>query len=109
VPGVLSVDAYATRSAILKAKDEIEGVIFKGVGKDYHWDHLKPYLQSGGVIQFPDSGYSQQVILSDYLAKALKVKVHDPVIIFFIQKGDAAPRARKLEVCGIYKTSIEDY
>lgn len=109
VPGVRSVDAYATRSAILKAKDEIEGVIFKGVDKHYHWSHLKPYLRQGDVIHYPDSGYSQQVILSDYLARALKLKLHDPVVIFFIQKGDAAPRARKLEVCGIYKTSIEDY
>lgn len=109
VNGIHSVDAYATRSAILKAKDEIEGVIFKGVGKDYHWSHLKPYLKSGDFIHFPDSGYSNQVILSDYLARALKLKLHDPVIIFFIQKGDAAPRARKLEVGGIYKTSIEDY
>lgn len=109
VPGIKSADEYATRSAILKAKDEIEGVVFKGVGKDYHWDHLKPYLTAGGVIQYPDSGYSHQIILSDYLARALKLKLHDPVIIFFIQKGDEAPRARKLEVAGIYKTSIEDY
>lgn len=109
VPGIRSVDEYATRSAILKAKDEIEGVIFKGVGKDYHWSHLTPYLTAGEVVHFPDSGYSQQVILSDYLARELKLKLHDPVVIFFIQKGDAAPRARKLEVCGIYKTSIEDY
>jgi lipoprotein-releasing system permease protein len=109
VPGVLSVDEYATKSAILKAKDEIEGVVFKGVDRNYHWEHLRPYLVEGHVIQFPDSGYSHQVILSDYLARALKLKLHDAVIIFFIQKGDEAPRARKLTVSGIYKTSIEDY
>ncbi|MGH2645898.1 MAG: ABC transporter permease, partial [Chitinophagaceae bacterium] len=58
---------------------------------------------------FPDSGYSKQVILSSYLARELKVKINDPVIIFFIQKGDLTPLARKLTVTGIYKTSIEDY
>lgn len=109
VPGIKSVDEYATRSAILKAKDEIEGVVFKGVGRNYHWLHLKPYLIAGHVIQFPDSGYSQQVILSAYLARELKVKINDPVIIFFVQKGDLTPQARKLTVAGIYKTSIEDY
>lgn len=106
---IRSVDAYATKSAILKAKDEIEGVVFKGVGKGYHWSHLTPYLTQGSVLQFPDSGYSNEVILSDYLARALKVRLHDPVIVFFIQKGDETPRARKLVVSGIYKTSIEDY
>lgn len=109
VPGVTSVDAYVTKSAILKASDEIEGVVFKGVGRHYHWEHLKPYLLQGSVIRYPDSGYSNQIILSDYLARALKVKLNDPVIVFFIQKGDEAPRARKLVVAGIYKTSIEDY
>ncbi|MGH2644109.1 MAG: ABC transporter permease, partial [Chitinophagaceae bacterium] len=59
IPGIKSVDEYATRSAILKAKDEIDGVVFKGVGKGYHWSHLKPYLVKGNVIQFPDSGYSK--------------------------------------------------
>lgn len=109
VPGIKSVDEYATRSAILKAKDEIEGVVFKGVDKNYHWGHLKPYLLSGTVIHFPDSGYSQQVIISSYLARELKVNIGDPVIIFFVQKGDLSPQARKLKVTGIYKTSIEDY
>jgi lipoprotein-releasing system permease protein len=109
VPDVASVDAYATRSAILKAGEEIEGVIFKGVGRDYHWSHLKPYLRQGRPVDYPDSGYSRQVILSEYLARELRLKLHDPVVIFFVEKGMEAPRARKLTVAGIYKTSIEDY
>lgn len=109
VPGVKSADEYATRSVILKSNDEIEGVILKGVTKDYHWQHLKPYLTAGHIIQFPDSGYSKQIILSDYLARALKLKLNDDLIAFFIQKGSTTPRARKLTVAGIYKTSIEDY
>jgi lipoprotein-releasing system permease protein len=109
IPGVVSVDAYATKSAILKAKDQIEGVVFKGVDRGYHWASLKPYLVRGGFIDYPDSGYSSQIVLSDYLARELKVATGDQVIVFFIQKGDASPRARKLTVTGIYKTSIEDY
>jgi lipoprotein-releasing system permease protein len=109
VGGVLSVDAYATKSAILKSNDEIEGVVFKGVGKQYHWEHLTPYLQKGHIIGYPDSGYSHEVILSDYLARALKLTVGDPVLVYFIQRGSESPRVRKLAVQGIYKTSIEDY
>lgn len=109
VNGVQSVDAYATKSAILKSNDEIEGVVFKGVGKQYHWEHLTPYLQKGHIIGYPDSGYSHEVILSDYLARALKLTVGDPVLVYFIQRGSESPRVRKLTVQGIYKTSIEDY
>jgi lipoprotein-releasing system permease protein len=109
VEGVRSVDAYATKSAILKSEDEIEGVVFKGVGKHYHWEHLAPYLQKGHIIDYPDSGYAHEVILSDYLARALKLTVGDPVLVYFIQRGSETPRVRKLTVQGIYKTSIEDY
>lgn len=108
-PGVVSVDAYATRSAILKSGEQIEGVVFKGVDSTYHWQLLEPYLTGGGIIEYPDSSYSHQVILSAYLADALRVKLGDPLVVFFIQKGEMAPRARKLIVRGIYKTSIEDY
>lgn len=109
VPGIVSVDAYATKSAILKSNDQIAGVVFKGVDSNYHWTTLQPYLVRGSFIHYPDSGYSSQIVLSDYLASQLEVKLGDPVVVFFIQKGEASPRARKLTVEGIYKTSIEDY
>lgn len=108
-PEIASVDAYATKSAIIKAGEEIDGVIFKGVTAGYHWSHLKPFLLEGTVPEIRDSGYSNQVVISSYIAHELKVHVHDPVIIYFIQQGDALPRARKLFISGIYKTSIEDY
>ena len=109
IPGVKSIDAYATKSAILKTTNEIEGVIFKGVAPGYHWQNLQPYLINGHVLQFPDSGYSSQIIISAYLARKLNLKVKDGVIVYFIQKAGELPRPRKLIIAGIYKTSIEEY
>lgn len=40
-PEVVSVHAFATRYAILKTKDEMEGLKFKGVDSSYDFDHLK--------------------------------------------------------------------
>ncbi len=109
LPEVASVSEYATRSVILKARGEIEGAMFKGIGPSYRWDHLKPYLKEGKILSFPDSGYTSGIILSRDMANALRVKLKDPIIAYFIQKGTATPRARKLIVSGIYKTSISDY
>lgn len=109
VPGVTSVSEYATRSVILKANGEIEGAMFKGIDNTYDWNHLKPYLKEGKMIHFPDSSISNKIILSRDMANALKVKLKDPLIAYFIQKGSTTPRARKLIVEGIYKTSISDY
>ena len=106
---IQSVNAYATKSAILKTNETIEGVLLKGVEKSYRFAQLKSFLQQGRWPQFPDSGYSSEIVLSAYTANKLKLKVNDAVLIYFIATNGAAPRARKLTVAGIYKTGIEEY
>jgi len=109
VPGVTAVNAYATKSAILKAEKDIEGVIFKGVDARYSWQHLQRFLVQGRPIHYPDSSYAPEVIISMSLAKELQLKLNDKIIVYFIQGGGLPPRARKLTVTGIYKTGIEEY
>ncbi len=107
-PAVKTVQAFATRSAILKTEETIEGVLFKGVEKNYDFSNLKNFLQAGRWINFADSGYSNEINLSAFTANQLKLSVNDQVLIYFIQPG-SAPRTRKLTVAGIYKTGIEEY
>lgn len=105
---ISKVQAYATKNAVLKTAETIEGVLFKGVEKDYAFSNLQPFLVDGRWVNFPDSGYSNEINLSESVARSLKLKVNDPVLLFFIQP-DGAPRARKLQVVGIFKTGIEEY
>ncbi|HLR36804.1 MAG TPA: FtsX-like permease family protein [Chitinophagaceae bacterium] len=109
MPDVASISVYAHRSAILKVNKEIEGVMFKGIDSSYDWQHLTPYLKEGNKLTFADSGYTNQIIISRELANDLKLKLHDPFIAYFVQKNSMTPKARKLVVGGIYKTSISDY
>jgi lipoprotein-releasing system permease protein len=107
-PAIKTVQAFATKNAILKTAETIEGVLFKGVEKDYDFGNLQQFLVAGRWISFTDSGYSNEINLSAYTANLLKLKVNDQVLIYFIQPG-APPRPRKLTVAGIYKTGIEEY
>lgn len=109
IKGINTVNAYATKSAIIKAEKDLEGVIFKGVDRQYNWDHLKNFLQEGTPIHYNDSSYAPEILISARLANELQLKVHDPLIIYFIQGAGQPPRARKLTVSGIYKTGIEEY
>jgi len=109
IKGINTVNAYATKSAILKAEKDIEGVIFKGVDRQYNWQHLQQFFVEGGPIHYKDSSYAPEIVISVSLAKELRVKLHDPLIVYFIQGNGQAPRARKLTISGIYKTSIEEY
>lgn len=103
------IQSYATKNALLKTSQTFEGVLFKGVDRDYDFQHLSDFLVAGRWIHFRDSGYSQEINLSETMARQLQLKVNDPLLVFFIQPDGSAPRPRKLTVVGIYKTGIEEY
>lgn len=108
-PAIKTIQAFATKNAILKTALTIDGVLFKGVEKDYDFNNINPFLVSGRWINFPDSGYSSEINLSESMARELQLKVHDDVLIYFIQSDGQPPRARKLTIAGIFKTGIEEY
>jgi lipoprotein-releasing system permease protein len=106
---IQSVNCFATQSAILKTSETIEGVLLKGVEKEYRFSQLQQFIKQGRWIHFTDSGYSNEIVVSAYTAGQLKLKINDPVFIYFIQNDGSPVRARKLTLTGIYKTGIEEY
>jgi lipoprotein-releasing system permease protein len=108
-PEVTTIQAFATKSAIIKTAESVEGVLFKAVEKDYDFNNLSEFLKSGSWLNFPDSGYSDQVVLSEYIAGQLHVQVNDKILIYFIQPNGAPPRPRKLTISGLYRSGIDEY
>ncbi len=109
VPGIKSIQAYATKNALLRTAESIEGVLFKGVDSDYNFRNIDQFLVKGKWINFTDSSYSSEINLSEKMARELKLDVNDQLLIYFIQSGGESPRPRKLTITGIYKTGIEEY
>jgi lipoprotein-releasing system permease protein len=109
IPEIKTLQAYATKNAILKTSENIEGALFKGVESTYHFENIDKFLVKGRWVRFPDSTYSNEINLSESMANQLKLDVNDQLLIFFIQSGGASPRPRKLTIAGIYKTGIEEY
>ncbi|HRE52403.1 MAG TPA: ABC transporter permease [Flavitalea sp.] len=108
-PEVITIQTYATKNAILKTSESIEGVLFKGVDPAYDFKNIDQFLVKGRWVDFADSAYSSEINLSAYIAAQLKLEVNDKVLIYFVQPGGAAPRPRRLTIAGIYKTGIEEY
>jgi lipoprotein-releasing system permease protein len=102
---VVSITPYATKPGIIKANNEIEGVVLKGVDKTYKWDYIKKALVSGSVMNFKDS--TLQVLISQYTANRLKLKAGDDLLMYFIKEGQPA-RKRKFKIKGIFNLGVDE-
>jgi lipoprotein-releasing system permease protein len=107
-PLVKSIHPFATKYAMLKTSDNIEGVLVKGLDSTYDFNHLLPFIREGRPPRFNDSTYSREIIISSYTASQLGLKLNDRILIYFIRPNGTI-RTDKLTICGIYKTSIEEY
>lgn len=107
--GVASVQVFATKSAVIENEKDIEGVLLKGISRDYNRNQLDPFLQGGSWLDFADSLYSRDILLSSYIAGRLHIKRGDTIPVYFIQPDAGRANVRSLRVSGIYKTGIEEY
>ncbi len=109
-PGVVSYQSFATKSAVLESNSEIEGVLIKGIEKNENHSTLKKFLVAGRWMQFTDSLYCKETIVSDAVAKQLQIKINDTIKVHFVSTNtDAQKTYRKLVVVGFYHTGIDEY
>lgn len=106
---VLRAQAFATKSAVIESKGEIEGVLLKGIDAGYDSTELKSFFTAGKWLQFEDNNYSKQIIVSKALANQLNIELNDTLKVHFVSSIDDSRTYRKLQVIGIYKTGIEEY
>jgi len=105
-PQVAYFQPYATKPAIISANDEVEGINFKGIDSTFNWDYINKHMVSGKVLNFSDSaGATKQIMISQFTANRLKLKVGDNFIMHFVQNP---PRRRPFTIVGIYSIGVEE-
>lgn len=109
LPQVKQIQAIATKSAVVENNKDIEGILFKGVDSNYNFNNLKSFLKQGRFPQFSDSSYSKDILLSQPIADELHLKLNDSVNVYFINQQHGSATVRRLKVCGIFKTGIDEY
>jgi len=108
-PGITHVQLTAQKAGVLKTKNQIQGVVLKGVGPNYNWQFLKQNLTKGRLPQISIEGKaSNEVLISKKLADRLEISIGDAVRIWFIS-GTSHARGRKLTVTGIYDTGLDEF
>jgi lipoprotein-releasing system permease protein len=106
LPFVNRIQSFAHKAALVKGENEVEGILVKGVGKDFDTLSFKNYIKEGRMLKIPDEGTSNEVMLSNVIANKLLLKVGDKVTLYFVQDP---PRFRRVEVVGIFETYLENF
>jgi lipoprotein-releasing system permease protein len=109
VDGVVHIQAVATKAGIIRTEETFEGIIAKGVGKDYNWAPFKEFLIDGVLPDYTGE-LNSDVLISKIMANRLNLKVGDSFFTFFL-RDDAAnriPNQRKFTITGIYDSGFEE-
>ena len=103
LPDVRHVQQFCIKPAIMKSAEERQGIVLKGIGKDFEWDFFSKNMVEGTTFEVADSVISDKIIISKHIAKLLHLNLGDRVILFFIQDP---PRSYPFTVSGIYNTGL---
>ncbi len=106
VPHVVSIDAFAARPAIVNVNHMMEGLQLKGVDKTYKLPESIDV--NGHAINYSDTAYAKEIMLSAGVADKLNVKPGDMLELYFIEPGSVLPRIRKVKLAGTYHTGMEE-
>ena len=104
--GIKKIQEFGIKAGIIRTKTDIQGIVLKGVGNDYDWSFFKNNLIDGTIFEVNDSATSNKILISNYTASILNLKVGDKIAAYFIQDP---PRMRAFEISGIYLTSLVEF
>lgn len=105
VKGIRHIQVFATKAGIIKANDNVQGIILKGIGTDFDWSFFNSKIVKGTKIHLHDSSTSNEILVSTITANKLNLKVGNDIAIYFVQNP---PRVRKFKITGLYKTGLKE-
>lgn len=106
--GISHVQEFATKPGMIKAGDEIQGVVLKGIAPGFDWSFFEKNKVEGIPIQL-DSGRTDQIWISAQLAAKLRLRLGDQVRMYFLNENEKLPRIRQFTIGGIYRTGLEEF
>ncbi|UYW00622.1 FtsX-like permease family protein [Flavobacterium agricola] len=107
--GISHVQAVASTGGIIRTEDAFEGIILKGVDKNFYWDQLQEYVVAGKLPQFSEN-ISNDIAISEFLANRLNLKVGDAFNTFFLRdSAEKLPFSRRFTIAAIYNSGLADY
>ena len=103
---IYHIQEYANKAGLLKANEEVMGVVLKGVSNTFDLSKFEQNIAEGEFPNLEGDKTSMEIMLSRNIADKLLLDVGDDALLYFIQNP---PRVRRLTISGIYETGMEDF
>ena len=108
VQGINHIQAVASKAGIIRTENAFEGIIFKGIGKDYQINNLKEYLIEGRLPNVY-SNLNNEVLISQYLCNRLGLKLGDNIVTYFMKENSEGYNLRNFKITGIYNSGFQEF
>ncbi len=110
VEGIKHIQAVATKAGIIRTEKTFEGVLAKGVGKDYNWKPFEDFLKEGRLPNVSEKRENREILISRYLARRLEFKLGDTFKTLFLKENTSEiPNERTFEIVGIYESGFQKF
>lgn len=106
-PEVQSVQCFAQKPGILKSGVDVKGIVLKGVSPDYDWNFFQKNLVAGSIMRLSNETRTDSVLISERIAKKMRLQVGDPFFVYFFR--NKTPKPRKFFISGIYHSGMETF
>jgi lipoprotein-releasing system permease protein len=111
-PALLQSDKFQDKIRLANGKDsliarqEIAGILMKGVDENYDWEFIKSNLIAGKIPNLKGKSASNEILLSEKICDQLNFKLNDEIAAFYVKNQ---PLQRRYKIVGIFKTGLEEY
>lgn len=107
IEGVNQIQPCITKNALIKTDTEFEGIVIKGVDKNYNWSFIQSHLTEGSIPEYTSDNKSLEIVISKKIAQKLSLQIQDKALFYFQGGNSNQPLIRKFTIKGLYETGIE--
>lgn len=108
IDGINHIQAVASKAGMIRTEKAFEGIIFKGVGKDYKVDNFSEYIIEG-KLPILSKNLNDEVMISQYLSDRLGLKLGDKFITYFMKETSEGYNIRNFKIVGIYNSGFQEF
>ncbi|MBP1647863.1 MAG: Lipoprotein-releasing system permease protein [Bacteroidetes bacterium] len=111
IPVVSAVSPFVAREALIRFREEVDGILLKGIDRDNDVSTTRRYIVAGTYELGRERGAMPKIVVGKKLAAKLALHVGDKVTVFGIGRYAERGLARVMQfiVSGIYESGMAEY